>query len=314
MKKSNKKIIYIIVTILVLIGLYLIVESINKNLNINHNQEGIFQNNTATDFKNATYKINGQDVTLKDGVSMEEAAPGSVSKISTTYFGNEIQKDLNGDGRLDAVFLLTQNSGGSGTFFYVVAALNTPEGYIGSDGYLLGDRIAPQTTESGKGNIVLINYMDRAVGEPMTAQVSVGKTVQLLLDTNTMQWGIVANNFEGEANADNMTLNMHTWSWVKTVYNNYIEIIPKKSNAFTITFKTDGTFSATTDCNSIAGKYSIDGNKIVFSDMMSTLMFCEGSQESDFSKMLTQVDSYTFTSKGQLLLNLNIDSGSIIFQ
>jgi hypothetical protein len=157
------------------------------------------------DYKNAEYSIEGQKIKLENGVAETEAAPGSASAIITRYFGNELQTDLNGDGREDVVFILTQERGGSGTFFYVVAALNTERGYIGSDGYLLGDRVAPQTTEVSQNprhkHVIVVNYADRALGEPMTAQPSVGKSVYLKLDPATMQWGIVEPDFEGEEGA-----------------------------------------------------------------------------------------------------------------
>jgi hypothetical protein len=145
-----------------------------------------------SDYKNITYHIDGQQVKLKNGVAETEIVPDAASKIITRYFGNELKTDLNGDGRDDVVFLLTQNTGGSGTFFYVVAALSTVHGYVGSDGYLLGDRIAPQTTERsqkpGQKNVVIVNYADRAPGEPMTTQPSIGKSVYLQLNSTTMQW------------------------------------------------------------------------------------------------------------------------------
>jgi|SRR3569623_297635 len=157
----------------------------------------------VTDFKNATYMIEGQPVTLANGVAEFAAAPGSATKVTTRYFGNDLKTDLNGDGKEDVVFLLTQNSGGSGTFYYVVAALNTKDGYVGSDAYLLGDRIAPQTLEVSQNpaqkGVIVANYADRAPGEPMTAQPSVGKSAYLKLNTDTMQWGVVADNFEGES-------------------------------------------------------------------------------------------------------------------
>lgn len=83
---------------------------------------------------------------------------------------------------------------------------------------------------------------------------------------------------------------------------------------FTLAFKKDGTFSGTTDCNRVGGSYEVNGNKITFENMMSTLMYCEGSQESDFTKMLGETESYLFTSKGELILNLKFDSGSVIFR
>lgn len=155
------------------------------------------------DYKDATYAIEGVPITLEDGMAETKAAGDSASTIETQYFGNELRTDLNLDGREDVVFLLTQNPGGTGTFFYAVAALNTKNGYIGSDGYFLGDRIAPQTTELSQNpqhvGVVVINFAERAPEDPMTAQPSIGKSVYLKLDQNTMQWGIVEPNFEGEA-------------------------------------------------------------------------------------------------------------------
>jgi hypothetical protein len=156
-----------------------------------------------TAYRNAEYVIEGQRITLTDGMAEADASPGSASRVVTRYFGNELKTDLNDDGREDVVFLLTQQRGGSGTFFYAVAALNTEAGYLGSDGYLLGDRIAPQTTVVSRNprhkNVIVVNYGDRPPGQPMTAQPSVTKSAYLKLDARTLRWGMVAPDFEGES-------------------------------------------------------------------------------------------------------------------
>jgi heat shock protein HslJ len=123
----------------------------------------------------ASYEIEGQWVTLVDGYAESEAAPGSASKIITQYFGNDATGDVDGDGAPDVAFLLTQTRGGSGVFFYVVVALNTPDGYVGTNGVLLGDRIAPQTTAIEDG-AVIVNYADRGPDDPFTTPPSVGVT------------------------------------------------------------------------------------------------------------------------------------------
>lgn len=151
----------------------------------------------AMDYRNTTFSIEGRDVRLVEGT----AAGGDVM---TRYFGNDLKTDLNGDGIPDIAFLLTEERGGSGTFFYVVGAVQKPDGtYVGSDGYLLGDRIAPQSIDVSQNprhkNVIVANYADRAAGEPMTAQPSIGKSVYLKLDTSTMQWGIVVPDFEEES-------------------------------------------------------------------------------------------------------------------
>ena len=128
---------------------------------------------TVNDYLNAKYSIDGQEVTLVNGKSEVPSAPGSASKIVTQNFGNAAFGDLNGDGLLDAVFLLTQTTGGSGTFYYVAVALQTQSGYEGINAVLLGDRIAPQSTKLKDGKII-VNFADRNPGEPMTATPSLG--------------------------------------------------------------------------------------------------------------------------------------------
>ena len=168
------------------------------------NSENQAQERAAvTAYRNAEYVIEGQRIKLADGLAAADTSPGSASRIVTRYFGNELKTDLNDDGREDVVFLLTQERGGSGTFFYAVAALNTEAGYLGSDGYLLGDRIAPQTPVVSRNpqhkNVIVVNYRDRKPDEPMTAQPSVGKSAHLKLDAETVRWGIVVPGFEGES-------------------------------------------------------------------------------------------------------------------
>lgn len=130
--------------------------------------------------------IEGQPVTLVNGRAETPVAPGSASKVVTQYFGNVATGDLSGDGMPDVAFILTQNSGGSGTFYYIVVTLVAADGsYQGTNAILLGDRIAPQTTEIRNGQLI-VNYADRAAGEPMTAQPSVGVSKYLEVQGTTL--------------------------------------------------------------------------------------------------------------------------------
>lgn len=142
--------------------------------------------------KDATYIIDGREITLEDGYSEIEIVPGSASKIVTRYFGNEVYKDLDGDGKEDVAFLITQETSGSGTFFYAVGALNKDEGYMGTHGFFLGDRISPQATNSSEGRAIVVNYAVRAEGESFAIQPSIGKSTWLLLDPRTMQFGEIS--------------------------------------------------------------------------------------------------------------------------
>ncbi len=132
------------------------------------------------DGKNSSFTIDGRTVKLANGVSVVDAAPGSASKVTTRYFGNEAYGDLNGDGTIDTAFLISEDSGGSGLFYYVVVALTEKNGYKMTNAFLIGDRIAPQTTEINQSARELhINFAERKAGEPMTTSPSVGAVLLL---------------------------------------------------------------------------------------------------------------------------------------
>lgn len=123
--------------------------------------------------KDGTYIINNTSVTLVNGLSEVEAVSGSASKTITRYFGNDVVGDFNNDGKNDTAFLLTQDGGGSGTFFYVATLINDGKDGLGTNAVFLGDRIAPQTTEF-RDEMIIVNFADRKLGEPFSANPSVG--------------------------------------------------------------------------------------------------------------------------------------------
>ncbi len=272
------------------------------------------QAEAVSDYKDITLIVDGKRFKLENGLSETESATGAASKIITLYFGNEITKDLDGDGRQDVAYLITQQTGGSGTFYYVVAALNTPRGYVGGEAYFLGDRISPQTTESGDGKIVIVNYAERKSKEGFAVSPSIGKSVRLILDPTSLQFGEVALDSEGEADPSKMSLQMKKWEWQHATLNNGETTKPKTPRVFTIEFSKDGTFVATTDCNSMNGSYIVDNSKISFNKIASTKMYCENSQETIFGEYLRDTTGYHFTSRGELIFDLKFDSGSVVFR
>jgi hypothetical protein len=132
--------------------------------------------------------IDGREVTLVNGTAETEAAPGSATKVTTKYFGNAVEVDLNSDGLMDSGFLLTQDGGGSGTFFYVAAALQQSGGYQGTNAIFIGDRIAPQSTNVDPNSPAqfIVNYADRKPDEPMSAQPSVAVSKTFKLDGGSL--------------------------------------------------------------------------------------------------------------------------------
>lgn len=140
---------------------------------------------TGADYKTVTTYISGSPIT--------------VGSQGTRYFGNEARGDIDGDGATDIAYLITQETGGSGTFFYLVGALKQSNGsYKGTQAMLIGDRIAPQTTEFRNG-LVIVNYADRGPTEPMSTKPSFGKSLYAKYSASTNDFGEVVQNFEGES-------------------------------------------------------------------------------------------------------------------
>lgn len=174
---NKNKLLGIIIVFLILIGtsIYFLYPK-----NVPQTKITPSENETTFDGKNSTFKINGTTVTLKNGLSQTAIAPGSASKITTKYFGNEAVGDLNGDKQNDVAFLVTQDTGGSGLFYYAVVAIKTATGFKTTNAFLVGDRIAPQSTYIPKNSMELhVNYAERRPGEPMTAQPSQGAVLLL---------------------------------------------------------------------------------------------------------------------------------------
>lgn len=128
----------------------------------------------------ATYNIDDVGVTLVNGFATMPAAPNSVETVETKVFGQPVVGDLDADGDSDALLLLQQTAGGTGIFYYVVAATNTGNGYRGSNALFLGDRIAPQTIEIKNGTGIA-NYADRGPTEPFSTKPSFGKSLYVHL-------------------------------------------------------------------------------------------------------------------------------------
>lgn len=259
------------------------------------------------DAKNLSYKIEDMDIALHDGFSEVPVVPDSATKIITRYFGNEVKADINADGVQDTVFLLTQETGGSGTFFYVAAAVSVGDKFMGTDAFLIGDRIAPQTTQFENG-IILVNYAGRKKDEPMTTAPSVGRTLRLKFDVEKHVF-IPAGEI-----AVGPSLTSKAWEWVSTEMNNDTVVKPNKPGVFKITFTEKGDVSVKTDCNGMFGRYTLQNNQLTFGNMASTKMYCEGSQETAFAKSFGEVSSFFISPKGELILELKLDSGVVRFK
>ena len=281
---------------------------------VSHNSEPADKGAVEADYKSATYTIAGVRVALKDGASRSEVLPRSATQRITRYFGDEVHKDLDGSGQEDVAFLVTQQTGGSGTFYYLVAALKRSRGYVGSNGFFLGDRIEPQEVISGPGTSVIVRYLDRAPGMAFTAPASVTRSARLELDPKTLVFREVTGDDELARGSAQLAAEARRWVWLRAAYRDGTVIAPRQEGKFSLTFATNGTFTATTDCNALSGSYTAQDNALTFGVIASTRMYCENSQEQAFEDLLTQTKGYRFSSSGELLLDLKVEGGTALFR
>lgn len=129
---------------------------------------------------NTTYLIEGKPIHLRDGRAEAPAAPGSAARVRTVVLGAPVYGDLTGDGEADAALILVQDSGGSGTFYYVAAALRMGVSYRGTNTARLGDRVAIHDLRIRNG-VVIVDYADRRTSEPMSAEPTVDESRDFVL-------------------------------------------------------------------------------------------------------------------------------------
>jgi hypothetical protein len=120
----------------------------------------------------ATYLIDGRKVTLADGLAEQPVAPGSAAKTVTKLSDRLAAGDLNSDGQVDIAAVLTQDGGGSGTFYYLAVLQHdgTPVAAV-----FLGDRIAVQNVRIVDGKVT-VALLTRGAAEPMAARPSIMET------------------------------------------------------------------------------------------------------------------------------------------
>ena len=133
---------------------------------------------SGADPTNTTYTIEDRSVPLINGRFNAAAAPGSATTITAAVFGRPLFGDLDHDGDEDALVVIVYESGGSGTFYYIAAAINQNGSYKGTAGYLLGDRIIAQFVRFDDG-LVQAHYLDRRPTEPMSTPPSIRKVIRL---------------------------------------------------------------------------------------------------------------------------------------
>jgi hypothetical protein len=128
----------------------------------------------------------GGSIALDDGEFSGPAAPGSATRLTVRLGDQVAMGDLNGDGVDDAAVVLIADPGGSGTFYYVAAVINSAGIAKGVDSVLLGDRITIESLAIDAGQIKVV-FLDRSPSDPMSSAPSVRRSESFRLSLDRLE-------------------------------------------------------------------------------------------------------------------------------
>ena len=113
--------------------------------------------------------------------------------------------------------------------------------------------------------------------------------------------------------ATSPSLTQGVWLWIRTEYSDDSTLRSPDPNAYTLAFMDDGRLTIEADCNTVMTTYILSGSALTIQPGAATLVACPpGSQDTVFLRDVMQVVTYAFDGP-QLVLNLRLDSGNMIF-
>jgi hypothetical protein len=151
---------------------------------------------------NSTYLLGKESITLVNGIFEKKAAPNSSAVNKTQVWEQPIIGDLNADGKDDAAVCLINTPGGSGTFYYIAAAINDAnmKNFKGTNAVFLGDRIQLSKL-SIENNIISVTYNEIQAGKAMTATPSVTVSKKFKVENGLLKE--ITGEVDGNSNSNN---------------------------------------------------------------------------------------------------------------
>jgi heat shock protein HslJ len=270
---------------------------------------------TEEALKNAEYSgIYEEIIRLTDGrYEGEPFVEGGASRPTVTFTGAYALGDLNGDGLDDAAVVLVENSGGSGSFFYLALVLNqdgNPENVVTQ---LLGDRAQVESVTID-GAEIAIKAMAHAPGDPMCCPT---QEVDLTYRFDEGQLVEVAEEMpepDVEDAAETEIVDI-TWQWTELVETTPAgqSLVPNPKN-YTLVLRSDGTYQVQADCNLSSGNYTLEGERLTLLPGPTTLAECGPDSLYDlYLAKLGSVESLSLED-GRLVLHLRDGAGNMAFR
>ena len=265
---------------------------------------------------NTTYLFSGRQIPLSAGIFETAAAPGSAATERFSVSVPPVYGDLDGRGGQDAALILAHSPGGSGTFYYVAAAMDEGGRYGGSNAFLLGDRIVPEAVLI-EGRQVIVSYLDRQLSEPMAAPPTVEKRLRLtLVDGELSVASVIGDENSGpKTPASLASIADRKWTLVHLRIEGK-ELAPAADAAPTLAVNQEGRVSGLATINRYFGQMVVeaDGRLAWLGPLGATMMAGpeeQMEQEMSFLKALQRSDR-AFFRDGRLILEN--EAGSVILE
>ena len=246
-------------------------------------------------------------VTLTDGIwEGEPLAPGGVSRPSVSLApGFRLTGDLDGDGRDEAVVVLAQTSGGSGTVNYLAVVSRAASGPRNVATALLGDRVAIRSARI-EGGQLLVSVVRAGKGDAMCCP---GELADLGW---TLSHGTLNPVATGGGTGRLTLATLAGTEWVLRAWD-IGKPVPGEPE---VTLTVQGEkLSGTSGCNRYTATVKADGapGDLSIGPVASTRMACPEPQSSVEVRVLAQLGNarkFGFLL-GQLAITYELNGGSI---
>jgi len=252
---------------------------------------------TLAELANATYSgIEDEPINLSDGswhgkpYMDDGAARPGIGLVEEIYLAD----DLDGNGKQDAVVILWQNSGGSGSYIFLAAMTRKENGISNMDTALVGDRVKLRNWQIIDGKIVL-DVLQAGENDAMCCPGTLATRTWIMEDNRLKEDHIKVTGKLSLAALEDT-------EWLLTHMD---RLAPFENAEVTLSF-TAGRIAGKSACN----RYSADikdgdnAGDIHIGMAMSTRMACPDhlmKVEQTYLDALSRVDSFSF-QKGRLAL------------
>ena len=126
---------------------------------------------------NHHYVIESEEVLLHNG-DASKAIPDSSALVITRIIYTPVFGKLKTDGPVTVATVLAQQTGGSGTFYYLAVAAENGDAV---ESYFLGDRIHIKLLKI-EDEIIIVDYLERAEGQAMAMQPTLKRSKRFVLE------------------------------------------------------------------------------------------------------------------------------------